>query len=85
MIISNSKTNVFLVAFLLIVLAMNVYMIFIARCIAGFCTGIITLALPVYLGETIQSEVRGVLGLLPTSVGNLGMCPLPFRVLLSVF
>jgi len=63
----------FLVSFLLIAFAVNIGMVYAGRCIAGFCTGIITLALPVYLGETIQSEVRGILGLLPTSVGNLGI------------
>ncbi|XP_054266186.1 facilitated trehalose transporter Tret1-2 homolog isoform X4 [Macrosteles quadrilineatus] len=63
----------FLLSFMLIAFAMNIGMVYAGRCIAGFCTGIITLALPVYLGETIQSEVRGILGLLPTSVGNLGI------------
>ncbi|XP_046673355.1 facilitated trehalose transporter Tret1-like isoform X3 [Homalodisca vitripennis] len=63
----------FLISFLLIAFAWDIFMVFIGRCIGGFCTGIITLALPVYLGETIQSEVRGILGLLPTSVGNLGI------------
>ena len=28
----------------------------------GFCVGIASLSLPVYLGETIQAEVRGTLG-----------------------
>ncbi|MCL4137268.1 UNVERIFIED_CONTAM: hypothetical protein GTU68_020120, partial [Idotea baltica] len=32
-----------------------------------------TLSLPVYLGETIQPEIRGTLGLLPTTIGNIGI------------
>lgn len=47
-------------------------MILAGRCVAGFCVGIASLALPVYLGETVQPEVRGTLGLLPTFLGNIG-------------
>ena len=35
--------------------------------------GLTTLTLPIYLGETIQPEVRGSLGLLPTTIGNIGI------------
>lgn len=42
------------------------------RALSGFCVGICSLALPVYLGETVQPEVRGTLGLLPTTFGNVG-------------
>lgn len=31
------------------------------------------MSLPVYLGETVQPEVRGTLGLLPTAFGNIGI------------
>jgi facilitated trehalose transporter len=41
--------------------------------LAGFCVGITSLSLPVYLGETVQPEVRGTLGLLPTAFGNIGI------------
>lgn len=40
---------------------------------SGFCVGIASLSLPVYLGETVQPEVRGTLGLLPTAFGNIGI------------
>lgn len=40
---------------------------------AGFCVGVTSLSLPVYLGETVQPEVRGTLGLLPTAFGNIGI------------
>jgi facilitated trehalose transporter len=48
-------------------------MIYIARAITGFCVGVASLSLPVYLAETVQPEVRGQLGLLPTSLGNCGI------------
>jgi facilitated trehalose transporter len=43
------------------------------RAISGFCVGIASLSLPVYLAETVQPEVRGTLGLLPTAFGNIGI------------
>ncbi|KAL1465303.1 hypothetical protein WDU94_004886 [Cyamophila willieti] len=63
----------FIISFLLIAMANGVPMILAGRCIAGFCVGIASLALPVYLGETVQPEVRGTLGLLPTFLGNIGI------------
>jgi hypothetical protein len=47
-------------------------MLYAGRVIAGFCVGIVSLCFPVYLGETLQPEVRGMLGLLPTTLGNVG-------------
>ncbi|XP_066584242.1 facilitated trehalose transporter Tret1-like isoform X2 [Prorops nasuta] len=63
----------FIGAWLLIALATNVSMILIGRALCGFCVGIASLSLPVYLGETIQAEVRGTLGLMPTAFGNTGI------------
>lgn len=60
-------------AFVLIASANSVYMIMGGRVIAGFCVGIASLGLPVYLGETVQPQVRGTLGLLPTTLGNSGI------------
>lgn len=60
-------------AFILIAMAVNVQMIMAGRAIAGFCVGIASLGLPVYLGETVQPQVRGTLGLLPTTFGNSGI------------
>lgn len=58
---------------LLIAFAVNVPMILAGRAVAGVCVGILSLSLPVYLGETVQPEVRGTLGLLPTAFGNIGI------------
>ncbi|XP_049803573.1 facilitated trehalose transporter Tret1-like isoform X1 [Schistocerca nitens] len=63
----------FIISFLLIGLAVNVPMILAGRSIAGFCVGIASLCLPVYMGETVQAEVRGMLGLISTTFGNLGI------------
>lgn len=63
----------FILSFLLIASATNVATILAGRSISGFCVGIASLALPVYLGETVQPEVRGTLGLLPTTFGNSGI------------
>lgn len=63
----------FIISWLLIALAVGVWMVFAGRALSGFCVGIASLALPVYLGETVQPEVRGTLGLLPTAFGNIGM------------
>ncbi|XP_046414412.1 facilitated trehalose transporter Tret1-like isoform X1 [Neodiprion fabricii] len=63
----------FIGSYLLIALAINVEMILCGRVLGGFCVGIASLALPVYLGETIQPEVRGSLGLMPTALGNIGI------------
>jgi facilitated trehalose transporter len=64
--------NLFILAWVLIGFAYDVSMILIGRALSGFCVGVASLSLPVYLGETIQPEVRGSLGLLPTAFGNIG-------------
>lgn len=63
----------FIISWLLIACAVNVAMVLAGRFLAGFCVGIASLSLPVYLGETVQPEVRGTLGLLPTAFGNIGI------------
>lgn len=62
----------FVVSWLLIACANDVYYVLAGRAIGGFCVGVASLSLPVYLGETVQPEVRGTLGLLPTAFGNIG-------------
>lgn len=62
----------FIVSWLLIACAVNVWMVLAGRALSGFCIGVASLSLPVYLGETVQPEVRGTLGLLPTAFGNIG-------------
>ena len=59
------------IAGLMVTFAQNVYLIYAGRAITGFCIGIISLSLPVYLAEAIHPEVRGTLGLLPTSLGKV--------------
>jgi facilitated trehalose transporter len=68
----NTQYVLLVTAWLLIALAVNVPMIYAGRVVAGFCVGIVSLCFPVYLGETLQPEVRGMLGLLPTALGNVG-------------
>ena len=63
----------FMVAGITVTIASSVHMIYVGRIVAGFCIGIISLALPVYLAEVLAPEVRGRLGMLPTSLGNLGV------------
>lgn len=63
----------FIVSWLLIACAVNVGMVLAGRALSGLCVGIASLSLPVYLGETVQPEVRGTLGLLPTAFGNIGI------------
>lgn len=63
----------FLAAWLLTSVAQNLWHVYVGRSIAGISVGIASLVLPVYLGETIQPEVRGALGLLPTAFGNIGI------------
>lgn len=63
----------FIGASLLVSYANGVEMIYAGRAITGFCIGMISLSLPVYLAEAIHPEVRGTLGLLPTSLGNGGV------------
>lgn len=63
----------FIVSGLLIACAVDVGMVLAGRALGGFCVGIASLSLPVYLGETLQPEVRGTLGLLPTAFGNIGI------------
>lgn len=59
-------------AWLLITFAANLSMVYAGRSIQGFCVGLTTLVLPIYLSEILQPEVRGTLGLLPTTIGNIG-------------
>lgn len=63
----------FVVSWLLIGFANDVWFLYTGRSVAGLSVGVASLALPVYLGETIQPEVRGTLGLLPTALGNIGI------------
>ncbi|XP_058125935.1 facilitated trehalose transporter Tret1 [Anopheles ziemanni] len=63
----------FIIAWLLIACASHITMVLVGRALSGLCVGIASLSLPVYLGETVQPEVRGTLGLLPTAFGNIGI------------
>lgn len=62
----------FVISWLLIACASSVHFVLAGRAIGGFCVGVASLSLPIYLAETVQPEVRGILGLLPTAFGNTG-------------
>lgn len=67
-------TNImFLVAWIVMFCAENTIYLYVGRTITGISVGITSLTLPVYLAETMQPEVRGSLGLLPTALGNIGI------------
>lgn len=67
-------TNVlFLISWIINYFAQEYWYLYISRSISGCGVGIASLTLPVYLGETVQPEVRGTLGLLPTAFGNIGI------------
>lgn len=68
-----STAVLFIISWTLIAAATNVWFLLSGRSVAGLAVGVASLALPVYLGETIQPEVRGTLGLLPTALGNIGI------------
>lgn len=63
----------FIISWIIIATASNVSVVYVGRIIGGLCVGIGSLSFPVYLGEIIQAEVRGQLGLLPTAFGNIGI------------
>lgn len=63
----------FFMGWMLIANANGIAMVLAGRAFCGLCVGVGSLAFPVYLGETIQPEVRGSLGLLPTAFGNTGI------------
>ncbi|KAH1023315.1 hypothetical protein HUJ04_012541 [Dendroctonus ponderosae] len=63
----------FLVAFIVNYFAQNYVYMYVSRIISGVSVGVLSLTLPVYLAETVQPEVRGTLGLLPTAFGNIGI------------
>lgn len=67
-------TNIlFLGAWLITYFAQNYIYLYVGRMTTGLSVGIASLTAPVYLVETIQPEVRGTLGLLPTAIGNIGI------------
>ena len=63
----------FCLAGVLVSQATTVQVICLGRALAGLCIGAMSLSLPVYLAECLRPEVRGRLGLLPTTLGNLGV------------
>lgn len=63
----------FLGAFLINYFAQSYVYMYVSRIISGASVGVLSLTLPVYLAETVQPEVRGTLGLLPTAFGNIGI------------
>lgn len=52
----------FVIGWLLITYALNVSMLLVGRTVTGVCSGIISLAAPVYIMETSKPSARGFLG-----------------------
>ncbi|CAG7716652.1 unnamed protein product [Allacma fusca] len=52
----------FVLGWLLITYADNILMIYFGRLTTGFCAGAFSLAAPVYISETSQDDLRGLLG-----------------------
>jgi SP family facilitated glucose transporter-like MFS transporter 8 len=52
----------FLLSWILIVAAKSVGILYVARLIAGFATGAISVVAPMFIGEIAESSVRGALG-----------------------
>lgn len=63
----------FVIAYLLIGFADRVSMIVVGRFLAGLCVGINSTAVPVFLGEILDANIRGTLGIVPTAMGNGGI------------
>lgn len=63
----------FFLGWILIATARIVPLVLAGRALCGLCVGVGSLAYPVYLAETIHAEVRGTLGLFPTTLGNIGI------------
>ncbi|EFA03570.2 Facilitated trehalose transporter Tret1-2 homolog-like Protein [Tribolium castaneum] len=63
----------FLVSWILNFFAQEYWHLYISRSISGCGVGIASLTLPIYLGEILQPKYRGMLGLLPTTFGNIGI------------
>lgn len=67
-------TNVgFLVSWIMCFFASSYIYLYIGRIIVGISVGVASLTLPVYTAESLQPEVRGSMGLLPTALGNTGV------------
>ncbi|RZC35623.1 Sugar tr and/or MFS 1 domain containing protein, partial [Asbolus verrucosus] len=67
------STGLFLIGWFINYCAEEYWHMFVSRVITGCGVGIVTLTLPVYVGETIQPEIRGTLGLFPSAFGNIGI------------
>ncbi|KAH8404119.1 hypothetical protein KR215_010200, partial [Drosophila sulfurigaster] len=63
----------FFIGWTLIAFASSVAMLLVGRGLSGFAVGVASLALPVYLSEAIHPLIRGILGLMPTLIGNFGL------------
>ncbi|CAG0920908.1 unnamed protein product, partial [Notodromas monacha] len=58
---------------LLIAFAQDVLMIYAGRAVAGLSVGVTSMAVPIYLAEVAQADIRGRLGILPSTIGNSGV------------
>ncbi|CAG0921141.1 unnamed protein product [Notodromas monacha] len=63
----------FFLSWLLIAFAQDVLMIYAGRAVAGLSVGVTSMAVPIYLAEVAQADIRGRLGILPSTIGNSGV------------
>ncbi|KAH8298405.1 hypothetical protein KR044_001946, partial [Drosophila immigrans] len=63
----------FFTAWMLIANAKSVIMVLAGRALSGLGVGVATLAFPLYMGEAMHPSIRGVLGMMPTLVGNFAI------------
>ncbi|XP_008199543.2 facilitated trehalose transporter Tret1 [Tribolium castaneum] len=63
----------FLTAWCINYFSTNCWTMYTSRILNGLSVGIASFALPVYLAETLEPEIRGRLGLFPTAFGNFGI------------
>ncbi|KAJ0173435.1 hypothetical protein K1T71_010584 [Dendrolimus kikuchii] len=63
----------YFIGWILIASAPNLYFFIAGRILCGLCAGIVSSASPVYIVETVQPQVRGALGLLPSAFKSGGV------------
>lgn len=63
----------FIIAYLMIAFTDRVSLIIVGRFLGGLCIGVNSTAIPVFLGEILDANIRGTLGIFPTAMGNGGI------------
>lgn len=63
----------FLLSYAIIALSQSLFMVLCGRTLTGLALGICSMAMPVYLGESLHPRVRGTFGVMPTLIGGGGI------------